>query len=59
MKFVVAGSIRKGTERSFEIGVEAKNEKHASALAMVKIGGAQGIAKSMITISSVKKGEKK
>ena len=55
MKFTVSGSTKKGAVANFAIEVEAKNEKHATSLALVKIGSAQGVRKSMIQIASVKK----
>lgn len=54
MKFTVSGSTKNGAVTNFTIEVEAKNEKHATSLALVKIGSAQGVRKSMIQIASVK-----
>lgn len=55
MKFVVTGVIGKGDKRNFKIEVDAKSEKHARELALVKIGGVQGIRKSSLQITDVKK----
>ncbi|MDE1856947.1 MAG: hypothetical protein KGH98_02575 [Candidatus Micrarchaeota archaeon] len=55
MKFVVTGTIAKGESRNFKIEVDAKSEKHARELALVKIGGVQSVRKSSIRITEVKK----
>lgn len=53
MKFAIKGKIRGGAQFSMEI--EAKSERHAKALAVIKIGSAQGLSKGNIIIDSVEK----
>ncbi len=52
MKFLIEGRIEK-QGRSFKIEVEAKSEKHARDLIMVKLGGASALRKSEISILKV------
>lgn len=51
-RYSVSGTIRKGTKFSME--VEAKSEKHAAELAVVKIGSAQGLKATAVRITQVK-----
>jgi len=51
-KYIVSGMIRKKTK--FNLEVEAKSEKHASQLAVTKVGSAQGIKSTAIRIAHVK-----
>jgi ribosomal protein L20A (L18A) len=55
MKFVVTGYIKRESIRNFALEVDAKNEKHAVSLALTKLGGAQGVPKSMIVVTGTKK----
>lgn len=60
MKFIVEGNIIKGSTvrerpRAFGIEVEAKSEKHAREIALIKIGSATQTIGSQIRILSVKK----
>jgi ribosomal protein L20A (L18A) len=57
MKFTVAGRIRRSTQ--FSIEVEAESEKHARAMALMKLGSRQGISKNNIVIESIDKAEGK
>ena len=57
MKFTVAGRIRRSTQ--FSIEVEAESEKHARAMALMKLGSTQGISKNNIVIESIDKAEGK
>lgn len=59
MRFLVSGYIKRGVKGNFALDVEAKNEKHAVSIALTKLGGAQGVPKSMIVIEGTKKSEKK
>jgi ribosomal protein L20A (L18A) len=52
MKYLIEGRIEK-QDRSFRIEVEAKSEKHAKDLIMVKLGGASALRKSEISILKV------
>jgi ribosomal protein L20A (L18A) len=52
MKFIVEGSIPK-QGRSFKIEIEAKTEKHARDLAIVKLGSISALRKSEISILKV------
>ncbi len=52
MKFLIEGRIEK-QDRSFKIEIEAKSEKHARDLIIVKLGGASALRKSEISILKV------
>lgn len=52
MKYMVSGLIRKKTK--FDLEIEAKSEKHAAALAVVKIGSSQGLTSTAIRVTQVK-----
>lgn len=51
-KYMVSGLIKKKTK--FNLEIEAKSERHASQLAMIKVGGAQGIKSTAIKVTQVK-----
>lgn len=55
MKFAVTGRI--GGKAHFNLELEAESERHARALAVVRMGSAQGISKSNIIIDSVERVE--
>jgi ribosomal protein L20A (L18A) len=53
--YEVSGSIRKakGKHINFKFSVDAKSEKHAKDIAMVRIGAKQGINAEKINIEKV------
>ncbi|MCL4387644.1 50S ribosomal protein L18Ae [Candidatus Marsarchaeota archaeon] len=53
MKYIVRGTIKRGSRQKFELEIEANSEKHATESALVKIGSKQGLSKSMIAIKEV------
>jgi len=53
MKYIVRGTIKKGSKQKFELEIEANSEKYATESALVKIGSKQGLSKSMIAIKEV------
>jgi ribosomal protein L20A (L18A) len=53
MKYIVRGTIKRGSMQKFELEIEANSEKHAMESALVKIGSKQGLSKSMIAIKEV------
>lgn len=54
------GVVNRGEARKFTMEVEAKSEKHARELLLIKIGAKEGTEKSQIEIIKVEviKGEK-
>ncbi|MCL5412548.1 MAG: 50S ribosomal protein L18Ae [Candidatus Marsarchaeota archaeon] len=54
MRFVVSGSIARGAGQDFSVEIEALNERHASELALARIGSSQGVRKIAIRIKDVK-----
>ena len=56
MKFIIHGEIKRSVPRSFKLEVEAKSEKHATELALVKLGSREGARKAQISITKVEKG---
>jgi ribosomal protein L20A (L18A) len=58
MKFKVTGNIMLGKEkRGFEKEVEGKNESHAKHIALSLFGSNNGVKRSKIEITEVKKVE--
>ena len=60
MKFLIEGNIIKGATvreapRAFAIEIEAKSEKHAKELALVKIGSTTQTMGSQIRILKIEK----
>lgn len=55
MKFLIEGRVTRGTARFFKMEVEAKSEKHARALVLMKIGGAEGTRKSQMELTKIEK----
>ncbi len=55
MKYIVTGSIIKGDNQSFNLEVDAKSEKHAKELALIRLGSKGALSKFQITISKVAK----
>ncbi len=53
MKFIIEGTAGRADPRPFKIEIEAKSEKHAKELAMVRIGATNGVRKEQISIIKV------
>ncbi len=60
MKFLIEGTTSAGSQRGsqFKIEVEAKSEKHARELALIRLGSTAGIRKTQVKITKVEKSKK-
>jgi ribosomal protein L20A (L18A) len=50
MKFLIEGTAGRKNPRQFKIEIEAKSEKHARELALIKLGATNGVRKEQIDI---------
>lgn len=58
MKFLIEGTIGKD-KLAFKLEVDAKSEKHAKELALIKMGSASHVSKSAISIIKIEGHKKK
>lgn len=54
MKYNISGFIKRG-HAAFSMEISAENEAHAKGIALIKLGSKQGLKKSEIEISNIKK----